>query len=85
MVGYLTSNLLAMARRVTLRHSAQPLTVDNMALWYFPDSGGCPLLRVMADIPIINAYAAVFRVALAESLPRLAYQICANLLARRKT
>jgi hypothetical protein len=85
MVGYLASNLVAMARRVTLRHSAQPLTVENMALGYFPDSAGCPLLRVMADIPIINAYAAVFRVALAEGLPRLAYQICPNILVYRKT
>lgn len=59
MVGYFAAMLVAMATRVTLGHSGRPLTADNMAWSIFLGIQAATLLRVMADLPVINAYAAL--------------------------
>ncbi|HQR60255.1 MAG TPA: NnrS family protein, partial [Methylophilaceae bacterium] len=57
-VGYFASMLVAMATRVTLGHSGRPLTADNLAWGIFLMVQAAALLRVLADLPVINAYAA---------------------------
>ena len=58
MVGYFASMLVAMSTRVTLGHSGRPLSADNMAWTIFLGIQLAALLRVIADFPIINTYAA---------------------------
>lgn len=59
-VGYFSSMLVAMATRVTLGHSGQPLTADNLAWGIFLTIQVAALLRVVADFPAIDAYAPYF-------------------------
>jgi uncharacterized protein involved in response to NO len=58
MVGYFASMLVAMATRVTLGHSGRPLTADSMAWTLFLAVQAAALVRVLADLPVISAYAA---------------------------
>ena len=58
MIGYFSSMLVAMSTRVTLGHSGRPLTADSMAWTIFLGVQVAALLRVMADFPVINTYAA---------------------------
>ena len=60
MVGYFAAMLVAMATRVTLGHSGSPLTADNSAWAIFLCVQSAALIRVMADFPVINTYAAHF-------------------------
>ena len=57
-VGYFASMLVAMSTRVTLGHSGRPLSADNMAWTIFLGIQLAALLRVIADFPAINTYAA---------------------------
>lgn len=58
MVGYFAAMLVAMATRVTLGHSGQPLTADNRAWAIFLCLQLAATLRVVADFPPIFPYAA---------------------------
>lgn len=60
MVGYFAAMLVAMATRVTLGHSGRPLIADNSAWVIFLCVQTAALLRVLADFPGINTYAAHF-------------------------
>jgi uncharacterized protein involved in response to NO len=57
MIGYFGSMLIAMATRVSLGHSGQPLVADSKAWNIFLAIFIAGLLRVVADFPIINSYA----------------------------
>lgn len=57
-VGYFSSMLVAMSTRVTLGHSGRPLAADGMAWGIFLLIQATALIRVMADLPVINTYAA---------------------------
>lgn len=57
MVGYFASMLIAMSTRVTLGHSGRPLTADQRAWSIFIAVQIATLVRVLADFPIIQAYA----------------------------
>lgn len=57
MVGYFAAMLVAMSTRVTLGHSGQPLTADNTAWSIFITVQAAALIRVTADLPVINVYA----------------------------
>ncbi len=59
MVGYFAAMLVAMSTRVTLGHSGRPLTADRAAWSIFLTIQAAALLRVMADLPAINTYAAL--------------------------
>ena len=56
MIGYFGSMLIAMATRVSLGHSGQPLIADSKAWNIFLAIFIAGLLRVVADLPLINAY-----------------------------
>jgi uncharacterized protein involved in response to NO len=57
MVGYFAGMLVAMSTRVTLGHSGRPLSADNSAWAIFIGIQIAALTRVMADFPIVHAYA----------------------------
>ena len=57
MIGYFGSMLIAMATRVSLGHSGQPLVADSKAWNIFLAIFIAGLLRVVADFPVINSYA----------------------------
>lgn len=54
MVGYFASMLIAMSTRVTLGHSGQPLTADNMAWAIFITVQIAALVRVVAEVGAIQ-------------------------------
>lgn len=56
MIGYFGSMLIAMATRVSLGHSGQPLIADSKAWNIFLAIFIAGLLRVVADLPLISAY-----------------------------
>lgn len=56
MIGYFGSMLIAMATRVSLGHSGQPLIADSKAWNIFLAIFIAGLLRVLADFPVINSY-----------------------------
>lgn len=56
MIGYFGSMLIAMATRVSLGHSGQPLVADAKAWNIFLAIFIAGLLRVLADFPVINSY-----------------------------
>lgn len=56
MVGYFAAMLVAMSTRVTLGHSGRPLTADNTAWTIFLTIQTAALLRVAADLPMVNAF-----------------------------
>lgn len=56
MIGYFGSMLIAMATRVSLGHSGQPLIADSKAWNIFLAIFIAGILRVLADLPFINAY-----------------------------
>lgn len=56
MIGYFGSMLIAMATRVSLGHSGQPLVADAKAWNIFLAIFTASVLRVLADFPLINTY-----------------------------
>lgn len=56
MVGYFASMLVAMSTRVTLGHSGQPLIADQRAWAIFLTVQFATLVRVLADLPLTQAY-----------------------------
>lgn len=57
LIGYFAAVLIAMSTRVTLGHSGRPLAADNMAWTIFLTIQSVALLRVLTEIPALNAYA----------------------------
>jgi uncharacterized protein involved in response to NO len=53
--GYFASMLLAMASRVTLGHSGQPLVADAGTWRLFLAFQAAPLLRIAGDLPLPGA------------------------------
>jgi uncharacterized protein involved in response to NO len=56
-VGYFASMLVAMSTRVTLGHSGRPLAADQGAWAIFIAVQVTALVRVLADFPLIQAFA----------------------------
>jgi uncharacterized protein involved in response to NO len=53
-IGYFSGMILAMASRVTLGHSGQPLQLDRFTWWLFLGFQTAAVLRILADIiPVI--------------------------------
>lgn len=60
LIGYFASMLVAMATRVTLGHSGQPLVADNRAWGIFLAVQTAAVLRVCSEAPWLAQHMAIF-------------------------